>query len=50
MNLTDIANSTDLILLHPYSCGPGIKDSDYSDSANDAYRVPGLNNILRCLT
>ena len=30
MNLTPIANTTDLILVDPYSCGPGIEDSDYS--------------------
>ena len=30
MNLTVIANTTDHILLDPYSCGPGIGDSEYS--------------------
>ena len=48
MNLTVIANSTDPTLLDP--CGPGIGDSEYSGFVSDAYRVPGLNNILFSLT
>ena len=48
MNLIVLANTTDPILLD--SCRCGIEDSYYQVSDNDAYRIPGPNNILFSLT
>ena len=50
MNLTVIANTTDPILLDPYSCGPGLEIKNIQVSVSDAYRVPRLNDILFSLT